>query len=217
MLFRSYGFKVGDFNRGSGIGTIRINDDKGLTICRALIPYISRNGLFRILGTGKESYTRTTYIASGNAVISGIGSTKKISVYTAITSGTINIIQGPYATQISDERSYVGSGKVSVYNNAKSKVIEKKAFAYRGSGTISEISGSANAISRKPTTSTQLFVISGSAFESKSSKPPRSTELFVVSGSYSNLKKTKSYAGIGTITISGSAKTIKPEIGRAHV
>ena len=205
-----YGFGVGDFNRGSGIGTIRINDDKGLTICRALIPYISKNGLFKITGTGKESYTRTTYIASGRAVISGIGSTRKISVYTAVASGTINIIQGPYATQISEERSYVGSGVVSVYNNAKSKIIEKKAFAYRGSGTISEISGSANAISRKPTTDVELIKITGSASVSKVSKPPRSTELFVISGSYSNLKKTKSYVGVGTISINGSAKTSRP-------
>jgi hypothetical protein len=187
---------------GSGIGTIRINDDKQLTLCRANIPYISKNGLFKVSGRGNESYVRRTYIGVGTAVITGISSTRKISVFTGVGSGTINIDQTQTLSIFKQTRSYVGLTSIVI---EQSNSIKKQIHAYRGSGTITELSGSANSFARISRTNTILYKFSGSSSVYKVSNPTENTQLFNISGTYNNLQKTSSDVGIGTFAISGSA------------
>ena len=189
---------------GSGIGTIRINDEKELTFYRANIPYYAKGGLINILGNGKESYTRARYIGLGTARISSVSSNRKIAVYTNVGFGTIRVLESNIPSIFKKTASYVGLSTILL--GVGSTFDKKQIHSYRGSGTINKLSGSANSISRVSRTNTILYKFSGNGSESKVSNPPENTELFVISGSYSNLKKTKSYSGFGSIVISGSAK-----------
>jgi hypothetical protein len=218
---------------GSGIGTIRINDVKELTDYRANIPYFAKGGLIKILGTKKESYTRVRYIGIGTATISSSSSNKRIGTYTNVGFGTISIIESNIPSTVKRTESYVGLTTIllgkylipsfdsinytfdttvekfdSNYAIANSTANKKQVHAYRGSGTINEISGSANAISRISRTNTILYKFSGNGSVAKVSNPPENKQLFVISGTYSNLKKTKAYSGIGTVSIQGSAKVL---------
>jgi len=191
----------GGLPAGSGIGTIRINDDTQLTFYRANIPYISKNGLFKVSGRGNESYVRRTYIGVGTAVITGISSTRKISVFTGVGSGTVNIDQTQTLSIFKQTRRYVGLTSIVI---EQSNSIKKQIHAYRGSGTITELSGSANSFARISRTNTILYNFSGSSSVYKVSNPTENTQLFNISGTYNNLQKTSSDVGIGTFAISGS-------------
>jgi len=218
---------------GSGIGTIRINDFKELTFYRANIPYYAKDGLIKILGTKNESYTRKGYIGLGTARISSVSSNKKISLYRNVGFGTISVIEPSTPSVLKKVGSYVGLTTIllgkyliptfdsidytfdstddkfdSNYAIANSTATKKQVHAYRGSGTINEISGSANSISRISRTNTILYKFSGNGSVSKVSNPPENKQLFVISGAYNNLKKTKAYSGIGTVSIQGSAKIV---------
>ena len=104
----------------SGIGTIRINDDKGLTFARAVLPVYAKGTIY-ILGIGtagngdlngvefgaKESFTPSTEIGTGLFTISGVSSNREIAVYTEVGSGNITLSE---SSIIRDSQSHQSSG-----------------------------------------------------------------------------------------------------------
>jgi hypothetical protein len=184
---------------GSGIGTIRINDDRQLTICRAVLPYVTRGTIF-ISGRGFESFSETNYPGTGLFTISGIASTREIAVYTAIGSGSITLSQSGVEKDID---SYVGSGSI----NISSSSINIRKNSYFGSGTITNLSGAAESISAQTPENTQLFQISGSATESYSAQTPETEVLYRFSGNIRE-RRTYGYRGTGQLNIGSSARTI---------
>jgi hypothetical protein len=186
-----------------GIGTIRINDDSGLTVTRALLPYKAR-GQFNLSGLGLESFTRTTYIGSGIATFFGIASTREIAVYQGYeTGGLITISQQtkPITERITN--SYSGSGTFIL----SGQFTTRKTYEYEGLGTLN-VSGTAlEALSAQTPENTQLFSIFGTSLEVYSAQTPEIEVLYIISGTIVE-RKTNSFVGSGTLTVSGFADPV---------
>jgi len=214
-----YGFQIGDFNLGSGIGTIRILSQ---AITKLLIPYKGQ-GPFIVAsgfspqdteaypggpGVGKSwSFTRATYITSGVTTISGISSDREIQVYGYYgndknpgTSGNIFINQ-VLPTIIVRANSYFTSGNISIGSNAL--ILRKRSFD--GSGIISVESTSTNVYSANTPENTVLYSFSGTALESYSSDISEDFVLYTFSSGITSERKTKSYESAGSISFSGQS------------
>ena len=204
---------------GAGTGLIRINDDAGLTITRATLPYFAKGG-FIATGTGAESFSYTNYDGSGISTISGVAQTREINVYGYYgddkdpgTSGLITISTEKQGIVEKNTESYVGSGGFSFSD----KSITKEIDAYEGSGQISLTNiDVSEAFVANPEEDTILFNISGSGFESIIYQPTEDTVLYNIIGAASDEKITKDYVGIAdttTVLISGaSISRIVPSI-----
>jgi len=132
---------------GSGIGTIRINDDKGLAFTRAVLPIFAKGKIY-ILGIGtagngdldgveigaKESFTPATAVGTGLFNISGIASTRQIDVFTYVSPAD-GIIYLSTQTALSVEKnteSYVGFGQITLSET----ISFRETNSYSGSGTF---------------------------------------------------------------------------------
>jgi hypothetical protein len=194
---------------GSGNGLIRINDDKEITFYRATLP-IFAEGTIYIVGVGsegqfdvggEESFTPTTYIASGQVTISGIASTREVDVFQDFeTSGVITI--SSETAQIIEKTTFseVGIGTIFVSDT----IVFRETNAYDGTGTILAISGGAEAYSAQTPEDTATLQISGSAQESFVAQTPEDTVLYTFSGQCEE-DFTPSPDGSGTIFISGAS------------
>ena len=204
-----YGFQIGDFNFGSGIGTIFFGD---AARTRALLPYFGDSGPINVLGTGNEAYARTTYIASGSLTILGDGDTAPIQVYGYYgddrdpgTSGFITISTQTKPIIEIEVDSYVGSGQITVSGTAEPIL---RSFGYDGSGSINVASGASESrvIETLDDTLTVLYNIVGTAEESESEAIIGDTVLYNFAGAAVE-RQTDDYAGSGSILISGVSST----------
>lgn len=214
---------------GSGIGTIRINDDRGLTITRAVLPYFTKGTIF-VSGIGSESFSKSNYPGTGLFNISGIASTKEIAVYTAVGLGTITLSQSSVQQQITSYQSsgviYLGKYEVTTqslgnnsltfdnnavtFDNSSKQFVYSEAYttetdAYNGTGTISILRGASESFVIQATENTQLFTISGSGTESYSAQTPETEVLYQFNGTSTN-RRTFEYSGSGQLTASSSAE-----------
>lgn len=173
-----------------GIGTFRLNDDKELTICRALIPYF---------GSGGFIVTSSAFEAFGNQVdddvtttlyqISGVGSCREIQNYGYYgddadpgTEGIITISGDDTRERIAyDYERAVGSGSF-FYSGAASDV--QVGYSYEGTGSMFMFDGLVESFGAVPGQNVVLFNATGDAVESYT----RAT-----------------FIGSGTITASGTA------------
>lgn len=206
-----YGFQIGDFNSGSGIGTIRFDQTRDLAKYSPLTPYTG-TGLFNIvtgfspqvLGIGKSwSFTRSTYISSGIITISGIASTREIAVYTNVGLGTITISQQTTPIIEKEVDSYVSSG--SIYF-ASSEAVYSETTSYSGSGSLLISSTASESYVGQTPDETSLFAIFGSSSENYSAQTPETEVLYTING-FIEEKTTSSEVGSGSLNINGTSAT----------
>ena len=199
---------------GSGIGTIRLNDDNGLTITRAILPYFASGGI-TISGSLNESFTPATHVGVGIVTISGDAETRPVQVYGYYgddrdpgTSGNITISQQSALTIEKNTESYVGLGTITISETFDPRLTN----AYESSGQIT-ISGSANDAVVIPVSNTVLFQISGPKFsqESYTRTGYNGSGIITISGQVSDIRRTFGYEGSGTVTLSGDS-VIRPAI-----
>jgi len=199
---------------GSGIGTIRLNDDNGLTITRAILPYFASGGI-TISGSLNESFTPATHVGVGIVTISGDAETRPVQVYGYYgddrdpgTSGNITISQQSAFTIEKNTESYVGLGTITISETFDPRLTN----AYESSGQIT-ISGSANDAVVIPVSNTVLFQISGPKFsqESYTRTGYNGSGIITISGQVSDIRRTFGYEGSGTVTLSGDS-VIRPAI-----
>jgi hypothetical protein len=200
-----YGFQIGDFNLGSGIGTIRIN---GIARTRLALPYFAQGSIFISDGLD-ESFSKANYNGSGISTISGIASTREINVYGYYgddnnpgTSGTIFISQQTTPSIERNTESYVGSAQLTVSGN--SGILIRNSFLGLG---IAQFSGTAlESFSAQTPEDTQLFNISGSSLEVYSAQTPETEVLYIING-FIEESVTNSYEGSGSANLSGNSST----------
>jgi hypothetical protein len=185
---------------GSGIGTIRINDDKGLTITRAVLPYFAR-GTIVLSGVGDESFSITNYDGSGLITLSGISSNREIAVYTEVGSGLITFTSQTLVESNVD--AYSGSGSIIISGTSDNR----KTNNYRGTGSITFLSGASESLTSQTPENTQLFNISGSAAEVYSAQTPETEVLYQFNGNLVE-SRTYGYEGSGQATFGSAAVTI---------
>ena len=199
-----YGFLIGDFNLGSGIGTIRLlGSGKG-----RLVPVIFGQGSIFISGTGNESFSRCNYDGSGEIItLSGIASTREIAVYGYYgddnnpgTSGTIFVSQqtSPIIEKITF--AYSGSGQLSV--NGSFDILRTKSF--RGLGTVQFYGTALESFSAQTPEDIQLFSISGFSLEVYSAQTPETEVLYIING-FIEESITNSYEGLGSVSLTGDS------------
>jgi hypothetical protein len=200
-----YGFQIGDFNLGSGIGTIRIN---GIARTRLALPYFAQGSIF-VSGGLTESFSKANYNGSGISTISGIASTREINVYGYYgddndpgTSGTIFISQQTSPSIERNTESYVGSGQLTV--SGDSTILIRNSFLGLG---IAQFSGTAlESFSAQSPEDIQLFSISGSSLEVYSAQTPETEVLYIING-FIEESITNSYEGSGSTNLSGNSST----------
>jgi hypothetical protein len=217
-------YPINDKVPGTGIGTITFDQTRDLARYSPLTPY-KGSGLFDIVtgfspqesypwlpgpGVGKSwSFTRTTYIASGDISLSGIASTREIAVYGYYgddrdpgTSGQITISQQTEPIIEKNTESYVGVGTFTLSGTS---VIDRRR-SYQGFGSIT-LSGTAlESYSAQTPEDTQLFSFSGTSLEVYSAQTPETEVLYIINGSLVE-RKTNSYNGSGSVVATGSATT----------
>ena len=197
---------------GSGIGTIRINDDAGLTVTRAVLPYFGR-GTILLSDRALESLGISNYNGSGGLSFSGISSTKEINVYQDyVTSGIITISQQTQPITEKHTESYVGIGTIVKFATLSERVVND----YTASGSINlgkiaptvgtefTFSSALESFSAQTPEDSVLYTFLGSALEAYSAQTPEDTVLYTFNGS-SVENTAKSYSGEGSITFNGNA------------
>ena len=217
-------YPINDKVPGVGIGTITFDQTRDLARYSPLTPY-KGSGLFNIVtgfspqesypwlpgpGVGKSwSFTRTTYIASGDISISGIASTREIAVYGYYgddrdpgTSGQITISQQTEPIIEKEIDSYVGLGTFTLSGTS----IITRRRSYQGSGSITLSETALEAYSAQTPEDTQLFSFSGTSLEVYSAQTPEIEVLYIINGSLVE-RKTNSYNGSGSVVATGSATT----------
>jgi hypothetical protein len=206
-----YGFQIGDFNSGSGIGTFKFDQTNDTAKYSPLTPY-SGTGLFNIitgfspqvLGIGKSwSFTRSTYISSGSIAISGIASTREIAVYTNVGLGTITISQQTTPIVEKEVDTYVSSG--SIYF-AFSEAVYSESASYSGSGNLLISSSGSESYIRQTPSETNLFTIFGYSSENYSAQTPETEVLYTING-FIEEKTINSEVGSGSLNINGTSAT----------
>ena len=187
-----------------GIGTFRLNDDRGLTITRALLPYFG-GGTINVTGIASEAYGNQVDDDVTTALfdISGVGSCREIANY------------GYYG----DDRDPGTSGIITI-STQTTQTVERRTFDYVGSGT-GTFSGSASDIklTNSEIGSGSLFIASGSA-ESRTADPADGTVLYTFSGQGSQSYQRAPIIGSGVITLSNDpvdVKTTSAEEGSGQI
>ena len=176
-----------------GIGTFRLNDDQGLTITRALLPYFGR-GTINVTGIASEAFGNQVDDDVTTALfdISGVGSCREIANY------------GYYG----DDRDPGTSGVITI-STQTTQMVERRTFDYVGSGT-GTFSGSASDIkvTNSEIGSGSLFVAGGSA-ESRTADPADGTVLYTFSGQGSESYQRAPVIGSGVITLNNDPVDVK--------
>jgi hypothetical protein len=199
-----YGFLIGDFNQGSGIGTIRFSS-KARTL---KVPRYPGQGSIYVIGSGNESFSKSNYDGSGIITLSGIASTREINVYGYYgddnnpgTSGTIFLSQ-QVSTIEKNTEVYLGIGTIFVSET----IIERNTESYVGFGT-GTLSGTAlESFAAQTPEDTQLFNIFGSCLEVYSAQTPETEVLYIING-FIEESITHSYDASGSVTLNGSSNT----------
>ena len=193
-----------------GIGTFRLNDNKELTVTRALLPYFGR-GTINVTGIASEAFGNQVdddvnvilYNISGDAI------ERPIQVYGYYgddrdpgTSGIITLSTQTTETLEKVAYDYVGSGNAN-FSGAASDV--KLVTAYEASGTLFVQGGSAEATTADPADETVLYTFSGNAVESYNRAPVIGSGTLTISGAASDIKATVDEVGSGRIVLSGES------------
>jgi len=200
-----YGFQIGDFNLGSGIGTIRT---RGIARTRLALPYFAQGSISLYDGL-RESFSKANYDGFGISTISGIASSREINVYGYYgddnnpgTSGTIFISQQTKPSIEKNTESYVGSGQLTISGDVS--VLIRNSFLGLG---IAQFSGTAlESFSAQTPENIQLFTISGSSLEVYSAQTPETEVLYVING-FIDESITNNYEGSGSANLSGNSST----------
>ena len=193
-----------------GIGTFRLNDDQGLTITRALLPYFG-NGTINVTGIASEAYGNQVDDDVTTALfdISGVGSCREIANYGYYgddrdpgTSGVITI--STQTTQTAERRTfdYVGSG-TGTFSGSASDI--KLTNSEIGSGSLFIASGSAESRTADPADGTVLYTFSGQGSESYQRAPIIGSGVITLSNDSVDVKTTSAEEGSGQITLSGES------------
>ena len=193
-----------------GIGTFRLNDDRELTVTRALLPYFGR-GTINVTGIASEAFGNQVdddvnvilYNISGDAI------ERPVQVYGYYgddrdpgTSGIITLSTQTTETLEKVAYDYVGSGNAN-FSGAASDV--KLVTAYEASGTLFVQGGSAEATTADPADETVLYTFSGNALESYNRAPVIGSGTLTISGAASDIKTTIDEVGSGTLEFSDRA------------
>jgi len=191
---------------GSGIGTIRLNDDSVLTVTRATLPYKAKGGITLSNGL-KESFNKGNYNSSGIVTLSGIASTREIQVYGYYgdqknpgTSGKITLNEQTTPIIEKYTSSYVGLGTITLSDSFE----RRRLRAWNGSGTIT-LSGIGLDSITIPVSNTILFKFSGSKFESFIPTTEIGSGIITITGSSDTPIRTFVHNGSGSIVLNGSA------------
>ena len=193
-----------------GIGTFRLNDDQGLTITRALLPYFG-SGTINVTGIASEAYGNQVDDDVTTALfdISGVGSCREIANYGYYgddrdpgTSGVITI--STQTTQMVERRTfdYVGSG-TGTFSGSASDI--KLTNSEIGSGSLFIASGSAESRTADPADGTVLYTFSGQGSESYQRAPVIGSGVITLSNDPVDVKTTSAEEGSGQITLSGES------------
>jgi len=189
---------------GSGIGTIRINDDRRLTVTRAVLPIFGKGTIF-ISSSGNESFSITNYNGKGLLRISGIASTREIATYESVGFGTIILSQ---TGREKDVNSYVGLSSITISGTRDDRTTKN----YSGFGNLTTLSGLSESYSAKTPNNIQLFSLSGSGQESYLAQTPETEVLYQFNGNLVE-SRTYGYEGSGQTTFGSAATTIfKPSV-----
>jgi len=191
---------------GSGIGTIRLNDDSVLTVTRATLPYKAKGGITLSNGAA-ESFSESLYTGNGLATLSGISSNREIAVYGYYgndnnpgTSGTIFVSQQTSPIVEKQTYSYNGFGQLSV--NGSFDILRTKSF--RGLGTVQFYGTALESFSTQIPEDIQLFSISGFSLEVYSAQTPEIEVLYIING-FIKESITNSYEGLGSVSLTGNS------------
>ena len=193
-----------------GIGTFRLNDDRGLTITRALLPYFG-GGTINVTGIASEAYGNQVDDDVTTALfdISGVGSCREIANYGYYgddrdpgTSGIITI--STQTAEMVERRTfdYVGSG-TGTFFGAASDI--KLTDSYIGSGSLFVTGGSAESRTADPADGTVLYTFSGEGTQSYQRAPVIGTGVITLSNDPVDVKTTSAEEGSGQITLSGES------------
>ena len=193
-----------------GIGTFRLNDDRGLTITRALLPYFG-GGTINVTGIASEAYGNQVDDDVTTALfdISGVGSCREIANYGYYgddrdpgTSGIITI--STQTTEMVERRTfdYVGSG-TGTFSGSASDI--KLTDSYIGSGSLFVTGGSAESRTADPADGTVLYTFSGEGSQSYQRAPVIGTGVITLSNDPVDVKTTSAEEGSGQITLSGES------------
>jgi hypothetical protein len=187
-----------------GIGTFRLNDDRNLSVTRALLPYFG-GGTINVTGIASEAFGNQVDDDTTTALfdISGVGSCREIANY------------GYYG----DARDPGTSGIITI-STQTTETVERRIFDYIGSGT-GNFSGSASDIKVTKSTSGSgsLFLTGGSA-ESRTADPADGTVLYAFSGDAVQSYQRATVIGSGLITLSNNqvdARTTSVEEGSGQI
>lgn len=176
-----------------GIGTFRLNDDRNLSITRALLPYFG-SGTINVTGIASEAFGNQVDDDVSVALfqISGDAIERPVQVY------------GYYG----DDRDPGTSGIITI-STQTAEVVERRTFDYVGSGT-GNFSGSASDIKVTKSTSGSgsLFLTGGSA-ESRTADPADGTVLYTFSGDAVQSYQRATVIGSGVITLNNNPVDVK--------
>jgi hypothetical protein len=206
-------YPINDKVPGAGIGTFRFDQTNDLAKYSPLTPYTG-TGLFDIVtgfspqesypwlpgpGVGKSwSFTRSTYIASGQFTIFGNGLTRIVRTFGYTGSGNVTISQQTSPILEKEVDVYVGSGSITLGAGSDKVLRQSK---WRGTGTLFTLSGGSESFSAQTPDNTILYQFSSSANESLSSIPSADQPTLIIGGSASDESITISEVGTGVIPV----------------
>ena len=184
---------------GSGTGLIRLNDDAGLTITRATLPYKATGGIF-LSGSGPDSFSFSNYDGFGTLDLSGIAPTRQIDVYQDyVTTGSIFISQQTQPIIEKIVNTYIGIGTIVEFGSvsnvrflsswfASGTINLGKTLTNNYCGTGDQFSSNTNTFDSTISTldlfcNDSILVTSSAVVESFSAQTPENTQLFSISGS----------------------------------
>jgi hypothetical protein len=184
---------------GSATGLIRLNDDAGLTITRATLPYKATGGIF-LSGSGLDRFSFANYDGFGTLDLSGIALTREINVYQDyVTTGSIFISQQTQPIIEKIVNTYIGIGTIVEFGSvsnvrflgswfASGTINLGKTLTSNYCGTGDQFSSNTNTFDSTISTldlfcNDSILVTSSAVVESFSAQTPENTQLFSISGS----------------------------------
>lgn len=209
---------VAELDGGSGSGGFRLNDDKELTFCRALLPY-KASGLGVFSGTGNEAFCIVGYEGdAGTTFFSGAAETRQIDVFgfygDDADPGTTGLFTISTQTQgIVFRRSFAHLAEGSLFATGGNSDIQLT-YGYQGEGQVSTLSGAAEAFGADEVQNVVLYETHGHGTESFVAQPTEDTAQFTYQGQLESERKTKSYLGQVAFptTIGGAAESIERNV-----
>ena len=209
---------VAELDGGSGSGGFRLNDDKELTFCRALLPY-KASGLGVFSGTGNEAFCIVGYEGdAGTTFFSGAAETRQIDVFgfygDDADPGTTGLFTISTQTQgIVFRRSFAHLAEGSLFATGGNSDIQLT-YGYQGEGQVSTLSGAAEAFGADEVQNVVLYETHGHGTESFVAQPTEDTAQFTYQGQLESERKTKSYLGQVAFpaAIGGAAESIERNV-----